>query len=253
MQTCSICYFLSCLSANKHSACFHYLLFFTQENKDTSNSTIQAYKDMKKQEQQEPPVVFGTHTLVDPDAMMVKLFNAVVTHAAVFRSGWLVNVACLTLYPFNIHYVIVWILSFDVSGLFRMLNYTWIYGACFVKTKVTYKHQDGSSCFVPFSQVWTWNILTKCHFNKDYKPTSCYYKVKYLHKWIWFVHYIVNRPNYSVSNGISYKSSCISFGNSNPTVLFGFFPFLLNNICFAFMQTNVFLLWFSQISYQEKA
>ena len=38
-----------------------------------------------------------SYTLVDPDAVMVKLYNAETTHTAVFRSSWFLDFTCATL------------------------------------------------------------------------------------------------------------------------------------------------------------
>jgi hypothetical protein len=54
-----------------------------------------------------PSIVVETNTIIYPNAMMIKLFYANITHAAVFRPCWLYEFAGLAFVLFLIHDVII--------------------------------------------------------------------------------------------------------------------------------------------------
>ena len=61
-----------------------------------SNRTVRGQGSMEIQEHQEVPVVVESNALVDPYAVVIELLYTGLAHAAVFRSSWLVDLACLT-------------------------------------------------------------------------------------------------------------------------------------------------------------
>ena len=79
---------------DKFGASCIFLVHFSEESLNTCPGTIQANLDMKKQEQDEPFLVVYAHTLVYPNAMMVKLFNAVITNPTMLGPSRLLNVTC---------------------------------------------------------------------------------------------------------------------------------------------------------------
>jgi hypothetical protein len=52
---------------------------------------------MNAEETEEPSIVVGTYTVVDPDTMMIKASYTVVTEFAMLRSGWFDELTRITL------------------------------------------------------------------------------------------------------------------------------------------------------------
>ena len=49
---------------------------------------------MKKDESEEVFIISQADTLIYPNTMMIKLFNAMVTNSAVFAASWFFELAC---------------------------------------------------------------------------------------------------------------------------------------------------------------
>jgi hypothetical protein len=62
---------------------------------------------MTEDEHNEPSIIVESHAVVDPDAMMIKLLNADITHTAMFRPCWLNYFAGFTVVLLLIHYIII--------------------------------------------------------------------------------------------------------------------------------------------------
>jgi hypothetical protein len=62
-------------------------------------------------EEDEPPVVVEAYTIIDPNAMVVKLLDAHIAHPAVLGPCRLLEFACLALILLHVHNIIVVISS----------------------------------------------------------------------------------------------------------------------------------------------
>ena len=76
------------------------------EDKDADNCAIGADDRMTEDEEDEPPVVVEAYTVVDPNAMVVKLFDANITHPAVLGPRRLLELARLALILLHVHNII---------------------------------------------------------------------------------------------------------------------------------------------------
>jgi len=92
---------------------------------------------VKEYEKQEPLVVFGTNTLINPDAVVVKLLDAMVADSAVFGSRRLVYLACFALVLFGVHYIIEDVLLHHLFSLLLVLDNSWVNCTRHVEAKVT--------------------------------------------------------------------------------------------------------------------
>ena len=89
------------------------------EDKYADNSTIGADDRMTEDEENEPPVVVEAYTVIDPDAVMIKLFDAHIAHTAVLGSCRLLEFACLALILLHVKYIIV-VISFKCPLMIRL-------------------------------------------------------------------------------------------------------------------------------------
>ena len=83
----------------------------TFENQNTDNSSISADYSMTENEEDKPSIVVETHTIIDPNTMMIKFLIAYITHATVLGAGRLCKLACLAFVLFLIHHIIKFIAS----------------------------------------------------------------------------------------------------------------------------------------------
>jgi hypothetical protein len=84
---------------------------------------------MTENEQDKPSVVVETHTVIDPNAMVIKFFITNIAHTAVFRACWLSELACLAFIILEIHNMII-IISFQSSLVVCFIDNTRITRAC---------------------------------------------------------------------------------------------------------------------------
>jgi hypothetical protein len=82
------------------------------EYKNADNCSICADDRMTEDEEYEPPVVVEAYTIVDPNAMMIKLLDANITHPAVLGPCRLLELARLALILLHVHNIIV-VISFE--------------------------------------------------------------------------------------------------------------------------------------------
>ena len=82
------------------------------EDKDADNCTIGADDRMTEDEEDEPPVVVEAYAIIDPNAVVVKLLDAHITHPAVLGPCRLLKFACLALILLHVHNIIV-VISFE--------------------------------------------------------------------------------------------------------------------------------------------
>jgi len=85
-------------------------VFLTEENAQACNPSVEANDNVKEKKQQKPAVVFGSHTLVDPNTMMIKLLNTMVAHLTMLAPCRLFNLASRTFVIFCVHHFVKLIL-----------------------------------------------------------------------------------------------------------------------------------------------
>jgi hypothetical protein len=83
------------------------LLDNAQEDEYADDSSIGADDRMTAYEHQEIAVVVEAHTVVYPNAVVIKLLNAHIAHATVLRPGRLRELASLTLVILQIYQIII--------------------------------------------------------------------------------------------------------------------------------------------------
>lgn len=96
---------------------------------------------MQEQKQEEPSVVVDSDALVDPNAVVIKLFDAFVAHSAVLRPRWLFQFASCANLTCWVHEVIKWKLGLGTTNVFLVLNVTWVVGASPIEAVVTDNHK----------------------------------------------------------------------------------------------------------------
>jgi hypothetical protein len=82
------------------------------EDKDADDCTISADDCMAEDEEDEPPVVVEAYTIIDPNAVMIKLLDAHITHPAVLGPCRLLEFTCLALILLHVHNIIE-VISFE--------------------------------------------------------------------------------------------------------------------------------------------
>jgi hypothetical protein len=109
------------------------------EDKNADNCTIGADNRMAEDEEDEPSVVVEAYTVVDPNAMVVKLFYAHIAHPAVLRPRRLLEFTRLALILLHVHNIIE-VISFQCPLMSRLANNTGITRACDKEGVVTEEH-----------------------------------------------------------------------------------------------------------------
>lgn len=176
---------------NKLRASCNLLFHFAKESGNTCTSSIYANKDVKKQERDEPLLVVDADTLIYPDAMMVKLFNAVITNPTMLRPRRFFNVTCgadITLKVENM--VILIFRAYFLSVLLG--NNARTHCTSFIVTIIAGEHENTSSNSMIFTEVWPWDKLKHSDFDVNYEPSTGQYKVNDLYHWVFLIKYIVH-------------------------------------------------------------
>ena len=81
------------------------------EDKNADDCAVGANDGVAEDEEDEPPVVVEAYAIIDPNAVVVKLLDAHITHPAVLGPCRLLEFACLALILLHVHNIIVVISS----------------------------------------------------------------------------------------------------------------------------------------------
>lgn len=96
---------------------------------------------MQEEKGKEIFVVSLSDALINPNAVVVGLLDAHLTHGAVFAAGWLVKFACLT-FPLRCKEQRVIFIATNCSLVRLLCNVAWVYSACLVIAVIAGSHQQ---------------------------------------------------------------------------------------------------------------
>ena len=142
--------------------------------------------------------------------MMVKFFNTVVAHFAVFWPSWFINFTCFALIIFAIHNFVKFILFDEFFSLLGCSNDTWIVCAGPIEAIITYKHQSRPRICMPRIKKWSRQIVHHALLHIYYKTASSYEKVEPLYDRILLVYNIC----YIIAAEIIYSNTKYGFHSS---------------------------------------
>ena len=124
---------------------------------NTNNDAVDAYHCMEEKEQYEVLVVVKADTVIDPDAMVVKLFTAGVAQGTVLRASWLRDFTCVTP-SFFVEYQLVIAVSFysafQVSLGHRFVQASWVSEAGLIIAPVACEHAWHGDILMAHTDVW---------------------------------------------------------------------------------------------------
>jgi len=124
------------------------LMHFSIKYSNTCKTSIDTDQYMQKQERQKPFIIPTANTLIQPNAVMIKLFNTDITRFTMLWPSWFFNFACFAFRFFFEHDLIIWIPFLCNFGLSFVIYYTWINHTSLVKTVIANEHEEWTCIFV---------------------------------------------------------------------------------------------------------
>jgi len=156
------------------------------EDKDADNCAIGTDDRMAEDEEDKPSVVVKAYTVVDPNAMVVKLLDAYIAHPAVLGPCRLLELARFALILLHVHNIIE-VISFKSPLMSRLAYNTGITRARYEEGVVTKEHEDGAHCFMIFAHIGTGDILPEADYNINGKTSDCQNQVHDLYDGVFLV------------------------------------------------------------------
>lgn len=156
------------------------------EDKDSDDCAVGADDRMTEDEEDEPSVVVEANTIIDPNAVVVKLLDAHITHPAVLGPSRLLEFACLALILLHVHNIIE-VISFECPLMSRFANNPGITRARYEEGVVTEEHEDGAHCFVIFVYIGPWYVLPETDHYINSKTSDCQNQVHDLYYGVFLV------------------------------------------------------------------
>ena len=164
-------------------------VYYVNEDVNSYDCAVCRKNRMEIQEEQEVSVVKETNTLINPDAMVIKLLYATLAHIAMLRSCRLFHFACLAFVFLLKHDSIRLeaLNSFNLVFLVGLLvNAPWVDPTCHEVTCIAHKHEDSAGNLMIFINELIWHSWKSVlHINVE--SSKCAYKVNNLDERIRFI------------------------------------------------------------------
>lgn len=112
---------------------------------------------MKKYESEKVLVIAQADALIDPDAMMIKFFYAMVANRTVFTASWFFKLACWTLCILRKHQIVKF-KFFQCLVLSWLIYVARINCASFVVAVIACKHKDWANIFMIAVKERSWHL-----------------------------------------------------------------------------------------------